>query len=283
MFRQKFILLLALLLFFISGVYAESKYHTIEKNKKSSIDWTEKSIISTGKTFFSLYNVINHHQSTTAAINDAKKEFIKTIISIFIDSESSIKIAMQYNETLMNQIINILPQKNKIVIPPITKKGSTTVTLKTILYGPNSFLSMISYFYPIKKVFPATFNRVNHVIDYSGVVIDCRIHTNFRPAIGLKIYSENGEIVYSPAFTKKQYFIQKGHVTYFSKPIANLIKKTVGDNFLYLIPKALKGSNNSGIVLYDEDIDKLISSQKTRNNLKECKVVIIVKSFKNKI
>jgi len=275
-------LLLALLMVFTNISFAGKRYHMIEQNKKSTIDWTEKSIFSTGIAPFSINKVREHHKNNRAALRDAKKEFVKAIISIFINSESSVKIAMQYKANWMDQIINVLPKKSKIFIPPTSKHGITTVTQKTLLTGSGSFLNMISNFYPIKKVFPPPFNRINHVTDYSGIVIDCRNHTNFKPAIGLKIYSEDGEIIYSPAFTKRNIFIRQGHITYYNKPKANLLKKIVGTNFLYIIPKSLKGSNNSDIVLYNRDIDKFISSKKTLKELTECKLVIIANSFKNK-
>ncbi|GEM_PF-7047105 len=205
------------------------------------------------------------------ALNNAEKIFM----GIRIDSKTILKDYME------NPVIN--GKVNSFINDPLKIKSVETfsnkyrITLEYALFGPKSLLALnnepdfddnfVNCYY---EKYPA--KGQTNIAFWEGLVVSAHY---LQPAVALnpKIYAENGRLVYDSSLVYGDEAAQTGLVLYAKKPFG--LTKPVNVRFFHSRAVNTAGFGSADIVISDEDADAILSSAKTLENLRKCKVIIL--------
>jgi hypothetical protein len=112
---------------------------------------------------------------------------------------------------------------------------------------------------------------------YTGLLVDAR-SIELQPALVFKIFDENLEEVFGPAFASREFVVQHGMAAYYTDiESAKSDPRIIGHP---LTVKALRTNwpSRSNIVISNADASKLKSTSQTLLFLKESRVVILLSS-----
>lgn len=116
------------------------------------------------------------------------------------------------------------------------------------------------------------FDIIKFETEYTSLVIDTR-GFNLKPMIFPAIYDENGLEIYNRYYIDIEYGKKYGIVSYvYNESEINNSKRT-GKLPFYTI--AIKQTNGNPVIAF-KDVKKIFGSNKTLNNLKQCKVIFII-------
>jgi hypothetical protein len=108
--------------------------------------------------------------------------------------------------------------------------------------------------------------------DYSSLVIDCR-GLDIMPMVFPSIFNEDGLEIYGPSYIKSTYAEKFGIVSYAHNEEEARRHIKYGSRPYYTV--ALKSVKRSPVLSY-RDINKIFASPVTREELKKCKVIMII-------
>lgn len=185
----------------------------------------------------------------------------------------------------LNQYITT-KSKNRVLY---NKDGSISVELTINLWGKDGFLSIIKK--NDKELIAFNTNRFRLSVtntniskggetiipqEYTSLIIDATEIENLQPALSPSILDESGNIIYNSSFVLKYYASQKGVVKYISDKslVADI---DFVDERAFLVRAISKGKNDTDIVIPDDVVKQLFSSDKTFKHLQRCNVIIIIK------
>lgn len=107
---------------------------------------------------------------------------------------------------------------------------------------------------------------------YSGLIVDCR-GLPVKPMIFPSLYSSEGLEIYGRNFIQSNYAVKGGMVSYCYNEDQAFLDIRAGEKPYFA--NAIK-SISSSPVLSEKDVRRILSSKKTRKNLKECRVILII-------
>ncbi len=109
---------------------------------------------------------------------------------------------------------------------------------------------------------------------YSSLIVDCRDLT-IKPMLLPSVYSDEGLEIYGKNFIESSFAIKGGMVTYCYNEYQAKSDSRAGQFPYYAA--AIKSIKNCPVIS-GKDVRRIFSSQKTINNLKKCKVILIINS-----
>ena len=108
--------------------------------------------------------------------------------------------------------------------------------------------------------------------EYSGLIVDCR-GLKIEPMIFPSIYNEYGLEIYGRIYAEGRSAARHGLAAYSYSEDEARRHKTAGNRPFYTV--ALKSLNGCPVIS-DRDTRRVLSSPQTRNNLKKCRVILIL-------
>jgi hypothetical protein len=108
--------------------------------------------------------------------------------------------------------------------------------------------------------------------EYSGLIVDCR-GLKIEPMIFPSIYNEYGLEIYGRIYAEGRSAARHGLAAYSYSEDEARRHKTAGNKPFYTV--ALKSLNGCPVIS-DRDTRRVLSSPQTRNNLKKCRVILIL-------
>jgi hypothetical protein len=200
----------------------------------------------------------------------------KLILSLRIDSKTLL------SDYMKNEIIN--RKVHSFINDPLRVRSveyssnRCKVTLEYALFGQKSLIGLNTetefrdnFINTSYEKYPAAF-QTNRMY-WEGLVVSAPY---LHPALALnpKIYSENGRLVYDGSYAYGEDAAGTGLVLYAQRPFG--LVKPVNVRFFHSRAVNTAGYGSCDLVISDEDADAILSSPKTLENLRKCKVVILV-------
>ncbi|MDR1701391.1 MAG: hypothetical protein LBR56_01290 [Sporomusaceae bacterium] len=305
-FKQNWMLVFCLTLFFISGTVLAANVNTVnvivnndppleQSGQTGRINWEQ----GTGGTIEALgmglapASVINARQgqilARRAAIVDAYRNLAEATQGVRVDSETTMQNLAVADDVVRVQV-SALVQGAKIVreIPGID--GSYQVIMSINMYGPNSVAKIafdaikpaeIQPFPQPDIVPPMTlpgslpgkpaYIPTPHYANYTGVVVvakDMGLQSTFSP----RLYDEAGNIVYGNKYIDPDFAIEHGMVDYSNLDAALSGNSRAGAN--PLVVNALRiVDHDCNVVISNDDGQKILAAHAQSGFLAKCAVV----------
>ena len=108
-------------------------------------------------------------------------------------------------------------------------------------------------------------------------LIDAR-NIGFTPSLFPTIYDEDGNEIYNIAYINKKVAATNGYITYSTNSFLtnSNITNIVGKKPYNVVAWRVRGRLSSDLVIGNEDASIIMSSEKLKNAIKNCKVVLII-------
>lgn len=212
------------------------------------------------------------------ALAKAKRQLnillFRGIENLTLDHELQIKDKIAIDEDFREKYNEIF-QTNKISYTVKYKKNKVYVGGNFSLTGKDSLIYYLQNDY-IGEPFPE-FQKIPLPPEYTGLIIDAR-HLDAKPALFPRVLSDNGLEIYSSKFVDKSAVMARGMAKYLSNPKDSMANESlIGKKPFYIVALNVTGKNRTDLVIPAKEAVKLLSAEKTRNQLKKCKVIILLK------
>lgn len=255
----------------------------LEKVKRHHgvVDWTRLTISTTGTA------PVNRDSSRyplelqiaySRARRNARQRLYMMLLEFRVDDRRDIRQLLADNPGMRNRLQNHIYQQAREVVPPYRRGRAVHTRASIRLTGSEGLYSLFPELYPFFRVLPDTVFLYRGGYHYTGLVIDAR-HLPLKPSSGLRIFNEKGLLIFSPAFTRRSLFRNRGHLQYLTGLGSPLLKRRVGVRYLYFLAKSLRPGTPAGsdIVVHDRDGDRILSSKTLHDAVKQCRVVVLCK------
>ncbi len=246
------------------------EYHSI-------INWTQGTIV----TEYSIpitYNDLNIGRNIGNLLERLKEKIIQftigAVIQIRVSSIFSFNDFFQNNETIRFKVLSILyslPIENSVV------KNSTMFGKVTVpLFGSNSLTESLYQNILYKEVTNYLTKETTSSQYYDTLIIDMIMFPQFKPSLMPKILDHTGEVVYSIETIEPDVLYNQGPIQFVTSITEALKHSMIGSRIAYILPKAVTGNTSSEIILFEEDVLKIFGQQRTLDQLKKGKVILII-------
>ncbi|MBN2040244.1 MAG: hypothetical protein JW864_09400 [Spirochaetes bacterium] len=239
------------------GFIAAKGFASIEFRKGIPVDAVTGETISLNKA---------RKASYYAAVEISKTSITEAVKNLRIDSRNNMLDIMTNNPETQRIISEAI---NKSVIYMNHPSGFDSSACEARLNFKNIIESLPYDFpsndLPVRAEIPVS-------TAYTGLIVDCR-GVAVKPMLFPSIYSDEGLEIYGKNYINSNYAVKGGMVSYCYDDKQALSDSRAGQKPYYA--NAVK-TINSCPVLSEKDTRRLLSSKITRNNLKQCRVILII-------
>jgi len=243
----------------------------------STINWTKGTLV-TDYSIPITYNDINIGRNMGDLLDQLKEKIIQfttgAVIKIRVSSVFSFNDFFQNNESIRFKVLSILysvPIKNS-VIKDSTMFGKVTVPL----FGTNSLTETLYQNIRFKEVTNYLTRETAGTQNYDTLIIDMVMFPQFKASLMPRILDHKGEVVYSIETVELDILNDKGPIQFVTSITEALNHPIRGNKIAYILPKSTVGSSSSDIALFEEDVLRIFGQQRTIDQLKKGKVIVIV-------
>lgn len=208
----------------------------------------------------------------------AEEETIKTLYDtlgkVSINSDFTIYNLMESDKDLMEKIMDSLNNARLLGVSYPTRTSVRVLMALDIITNNliSDFISSVNSYKtePIVTYFDGG-------KDYDSLVIDAR-NIGFNPSLFPTVYDEDGNAIYDVAYINKNVASTNGYITYSTNSYLTNenIKNAIGKNPYNVVAWRTRGRLSSDLVIGNEDASIIMSGDKLKSALKNCKVVFII-------
>ena len=285
---MKFILFI---LFLLTELYSNPKNQIIQKDFfGTEINWTSmqislvvseripRVIIDTNDPDYAKSNTaFNISEARNKSLLQAKEtikiHFARSIETIQFNEDFTIKHKIEESNSFREKYNEFFVQEsNELKVKYI--QDEVKIDSRIHLIGKKGFMSYLEIPFH-NEPFP-DFNEKNKFSKYTGLILDAR-HLDFKPSLLPKILSDQGLEIYSNLYVKKSTALKIGIVSYQKDYSIALKDPRVGFNPYYVLAQNSLGKYKTNLSIPHSEAIKILSNEDTKMNLKECKVIILLK------
>lgn len=197
----------------------------------------------------------------------------KLISKLRVDSLHLVEELYIVRPELKNEILSFID--NSEFSPTRYWENRLHQKAKIYIYGPKGLMKFFreTYFLPEYKKFVGNYEPKR----FTGLVIDAR-YTELNPALKINIYTEKGDLVFTPSLMDFQLIETKGIVKYISSPFdLDTITNRCGNMIFYTLPAESKGRNKSDIVLFEADVIRLLADEMNIDIFRNGNIIVILR------
>ncbi|MGL5255140.1 MAG: hypothetical protein ACRC9L_09145 [Brevinema sp.] len=265
------------------GVFGENSFSTREKTDLiedmpqyySYINWSKGELVTEYRLPLT-YSSANIGMNVSISSSRLKEELLihasRALNQVKVSSFLTIKDIFERDEAIRNNLMASLYglSVNDAIIEKSQIKGSISFKL----YGRNSISE--PFYQNIKSSVVTNYlTNTPLEISYDTIIIDLVMFKSFRPSLSTRIINQQGDLVHgietlAPGVNKKQ-----SAVHYVSSITAALNHPIKGKRVAYILPAEVNGASLSDIVLFDEDLRRIFSTQRSLDALRQGNVIVI--------
>ncbi len=247
----------------------------------SSVNWTKGFILSTGKASIEVEErgtPIDYDDGTETAINraridasarareDALEGVIAALKHIRLDPQQDFAGLLQSDETMQGRLSQLLPARLNLKEYPAdfySVKCEARLSL-------GDLIAALPLDFPMHE-----FPRIDDTplaSDYSSLIIDAR-RLGIEPMVFPSVLNEDGLEIYGRIYIDPRYASRHGMAAYCYTEDEAKSHKRAGRRPFYTV--ALKNLNGCPVIS-DRDAKKILAGKASRNNLKKCRLIVIM-------
>lgn len=213
-----------------------------------------------------------------AAKRIALRNLLETVKGMSITSETTVRNAMIENDVINTSVSGIV-RNFRVVDTRYMSSGDVEVDVEVPISGvlADALLPALGQPMPVGQGFP--FNQGGYTLPqntvFTGLIIDAR-GVGARPAMAPKVLDESGNEVYGTGYVSREYAVQIGVVGYEKDINRAKSNERVTDNPLVVKATKASGTNQSDIVISNNDAQNVVGAAKNLNFMENCKVMVIL-------
>ncbi|HOV14293.1 MAG TPA: hypothetical protein PK771_08425 [Spirochaetota bacterium] len=268
-------------IFFLIFIFVTNLF---SQDNGDTIDWV------TGKIYSSIsvkvkndYNVVhNRTKETNNAREKAKLNYYSILKNINIYESISVLEFIEKDGIRNRDLFTLIDNAKlkKIEYPDL---NTIKVTYFIDIYGANSLMSILMNEKDFYTEDLKSYMDFNYETNYTGVIIDARGEllsfdghkVKIKPSIFVTIKDSEGKIVFNQFNVLPNVMKERGMVR-FSYDITENLEERVGKLPLKTIAFGTGDKSGSVIVVSKENAKKMLSSEITRDAIKNGKIAIII-------
>ncbi len=246
-----------------------------------TINWTRSIITARGRFSMDITSEglpVDHYDGTPVSINAARiqnyerarenalENLMNTLKHLRVDSETRFSDHIKNSPYTRKRISAALNDAARVKKYPV----SFDEAYCEIVIGIGEIIATLQYNFPAED-FPSLDNPPLHS-EYTSLIIDGR-GLKLKPMMFPSVYNEDGLEIYGRIFVDSRYACRYGMVSYCYNEDEARENPRAGKQPLYTV--ALKNLNGCPVIS-DRDARKVLAGGTTRNNLKKCRVIIIL-------
>ncbi|OHD55781.1 MAG: hypothetical protein A2Y33_14175 [Spirochaetes bacterium GWF1_51_8] len=158
--------------------------------------------------------------------------------------------------------------------PPVQKKNQFHGIAELALYGKNGLATL--FYRDIENMaLPTNYPSSKMAEYYDSIIIDTLIFKEFNPSIEMRIYDQDGRLIYGPEIVEKKALTDKG-ICEFTTSLTYAFKSArSGTKILYIMPIEVKGKMGTDLVIHNEDAAKIMANPLTVKCLKQAQIIVV--------
>lgn len=272
------------LLFIIINIFLFAKYTAYTVNDDILINTGEGRVDYTTYTIYAdatadmVTDKVLQPEAFLILQQQAEEETIKTLYDtlgkVSINSDFTIYNLMESDKDLMEKIMDSLNNARLLGVSYPTRTSVRVLMALDIITNNliSDFISSVNSYKtePIVTYFDGGKG-------YDSLVIDAR-DIGFNPSLFPTVYDEDGNAIYDIAYINKNVASTNGYITYSTNSYLTNenIKNAIGKNPYNVVAWRTRGRLSSDLVIGNEDASIIMSGDKLKSALKNCKVVFII-------
>ncbi len=160
--------------------------------------------------------------------------------------------------------------------PPVEKKGMLYGKMELNIFGKDGIANL---FYrsvdrqKLTKYSEENGPRVQE--DFDTLILDTVSFPDFQPSINLRIFDQDGTLIYGPEIVEQTALFSKGICEYTTSLRYAFESPRCGEKVFYLIPFNIKGKMKTDLILHNEDAARLLANPKSMDILRQAKVIVV--------
>lgn len=259
------------------------------KTDTAAINWTEGVLSAVGRgeppeAYFG--DEQGRKIAFTTAIESARNRLMDAIAQIPIDAESTVGDLVKRDRTVLAALEEMV-ETAEVVHQEFTTDGTVEVTVQMNMNGGFSQLvlpKVIKQFESVKPITDTSENSSGSDTEgvsameegpYTGMIIDVR-GLDVSPCMAPRVYDENGQEVFGPAYASREFAVQKGMIGYVSDMNAATQNPRVADRPLKLRGLRTDGAGGTNIIVSNTAAARLRSASENLAFLRQCRVLIVL-------
>jgi hypothetical protein len=279
--RYIFFLLLCLLLTVTAGNnYPQDAEKTdlIEKvpDYNSIIDWTAGIVrteisLPIKEDSPNIGKIINDYESQLR--DELHQNLIKAMGYVRV---SDLYLLKDYYSIKSDVRYEIISYADKAVYYPVIEKEKTVSGIAELaIFGKNGIASV--FFRDLEKKELTNYIQPDSINTeyFDGLIIDTLSYGNFNPSIQMRIFDEDGVLLYGPETVDKVYLEKLGICEYTTSLNRAFMSPRCGERIFYTIPFGLTGKMNTSFILNNQDAARLFANPKTVRKINQSQVVVV--------
>jgi hypothetical protein len=273
---------------FAGGVWANGNAGSklVSKTESATVDWTEGVLnaVGRGEPPAVYYGDAQGRKIALAdAIESARTELIAAISRISIDAESTVTDLIEKDRAVLVALREMVAAA-EVVHQEFTTDGTVEVTVQMSMNGGFSQLVLPKVIEQIEPVKPTNGTSENPSGDgiqdtrggpYTGMIVDVR-GIDIIPCMAPRVYDENGQEVFGPAYASREFAVQSGMTGYVPDMEVATRHPRVADRPLILKGLRATGGGGTDIVVSNTDAARLRSDFENLVFLRQCRVLIVL-------
>lgn len=286
------------LLFFTSGLivltgicYSEQGIRDsawdIDKNMKgdlienvpeynSIIDWTTGKVrtevsISIQENNPNIGKIVNDYESQIR--DELRQNLIKAMGYVRV---SDLYLLKDYYSIKNDVRYEIISYADKAVYYPMIEKNRTVFGVAELkIFGHEGIADV--FFRDLEKKNLTNYIQTESIQPeyFEGLIIDTLSYTEFKPSIQMRIFDEDGVLLYGPETVDKESLEKYGICEYTTSLNYAFMSPRCGERVFYTIPYSLTGKMNTGFILNNQDAARLFANPRTVSNIDQSRVIVV--------
>jgi len=242
----------------------------------SVIDWTGGKIrteiaVPIQEENPNIGKIINNYESRLK--EELRQNLIKAMGYLRISDLFLLKDYYSINSDIRYEIISYADRATYF---PIIQKGNSFLGIAELnLFGKNGIVSI--FFRNLEnKTLEKYIHQDSREMEYfDGLIIDTITYPNFNPSIQMRIYDEDGVLLYGPETIEKEALEKYGVCEYTTGLFYAFNSPRCGNKIFYTIPFDIIGKMNTYFVLNNKDAARLFSNPRTVRSINQARVVVV--------
>jgi hypothetical protein len=237
------------------------------------VDWTDQLVREVGIGAPNPNDPIGAQRA--GALEAAKRVAIRNLLErvkgMNVTSEVTVQQYMVTNDVITNRVQGVV-RNFRVVDTRYKSDGSVEVEVEVPLSGIYSAVlpNQIPEGYQ-----PFNYQGPSASTVYTGLIVDAT-GLGVRPALAPKIVDQNNMEVYGTGRVSRDYALQIGVVGYEKDVNRARANERVTNNPLVVRAVEASGSNQTDIVISNQDANRIRAAAQNLNFLQQCKVMIIL-------
>jgi hypothetical protein len=242
----------------------------------SMIDWTTGKVrtevsITINEENPNIGKIVNNYESLIK--DELRQNLIKAMGYVRI---SDLYLLKDYYSIKSDVRYEIISYADRAVYYPMIQKGKTVLGMVELnLFGKNGIANIFFRDFEKKQLTNYVQSETKEVEYFDGLIIDTLSYKDFNPSIQMRIFDEDGILLYGPETVDKIYLEKYGVCEYTISLNYAFQSHRCGERIFYTIPYDITGKMKTSFILNNKDAARLFASPKTIKNINQSQVIVV--------